>query len=129
MIYLNSFFISSIKAVIALDANISEGFGGIFPAVIIVKFSLYLLATSSNNFFLNKSSAVPAAFDILNFLCIEGFLISQSTNKTLLPLWAKAIAKFPEVVDFPSPGTELVTTITLYSSSKEEYSILDLKLL
>ena len=61
---------------------------------------------------------------ILKFLCIEGFLISQSTNKTFASPSAKVNAKLPEVVDLPSPGFELVTTIVLYSLSKEEYWIL-----
>ncbi|EDU36147.1 hypothetical protein CLOSPO_02315 [Clostridium sporogenes ATCC 15579] len=39
------------------------------------------------------------------------------------------IAKFADVVDFPSPGVELVTKITLIFSSKDENCILVLKIL
>ena len=48
---------------------------------------------------------------------------------TLFPSCAKERAKLALVVDFPSPGSELVITIDLTGLSKEEYCIFVLKVL
>ena len=122
-------FSSSKSLPIAFEPSISEGFGGNLPDVRIWRFSLYSFTASFIFSLPINTSDNPTKLDILNFLWSEGFLKSQSIKITLFSDWAKDNAILPAVVDLPSPGSELVTTIVFISLSKDEYCILVLKVL
>ncbi|SEG34962.1 hypothetical protein SAMN04488592_3474, partial [Microbacterium azadirachtae] len=97
---------------IRADPNTSLGFGGTFPAVTTNNCPLpNRCATSAIVARPASTSEIPAPFGKPNTVSTIGRRRSPSINTTGCPLDANVTARFDEIVDFPSPGNGLVTTM------------------
>ncbi|MBT9154741.1 MAG: hypothetical protein DDT39_01420 [Firmicutes bacterium] len=102
------------------EPSTSAGFGGMGPEVITRKLGTPTSRRAISGATLCVSKLVrPTGLLSLKILCKVGRRRSASISTTLLPVWAKAIAKLAVVVDLPSLGAALVTRIVLTWVSSE----------
>ena len=106
------------------DPRSSAGLGGSGPVATTrrcsssVAWATSSMATSS----VRRREVRPLALGRSKSLWTPGLRRSASRRITVRPAWAKATARLPDVVVFPSLGMELVTRSVLTGSSTEANS-------
>ena len=86
------------------------------PAASRKRFGISVILTASAKPMSPASTSLnPGTFSMLSLVCSEDLRMSQSISSTRTPVWAMVMARLVEMVDFPSPGKELVKTSTRLS--------------